>query len=157
MTISVDELKERVRQSRIGRGLTPDPPKRKRNLSDDLALVLLDRMDTFVEACVEIARLYRADHFVVIDTDRFSHYAKCARLLTRAEDFRIAHVGYKTCLILAIIKQINEQIAENPEDIANDRMLHYFYKDVMEISRKLPSAKGSLKHEIRRRANESNR
>jgi hypothetical protein len=136
------ELRERVRQSRIKRGLSPDPPKQKRKLPDTIAIDVLDRMDTFVEVCVEIARLYRAGIFEVIDTKRFDRYRTCARLLTRAEDFNVEHIGYKSILILAIISSINDRISEGDDDIGNYHLLHSFYDQVMKLTRDLPSAKG---------------
>ncbi|MGG1600950.1 hypothetical protein [Paenibacillus naphthalenovorans] len=139
-------LRERLRQHRIERGLPPEPRERKKNLRNHVALVLFDRLEKFADICIEIARLYRAGHFVYIDMQRFSKYRRDARLLGRSKEFDAWMTGMKVSLILAKIRSINEQIEAGYTDLESDGRVLGFYKSVLEFKDGLPHAKNHFKY-----------
>ncbi|GAA4867656.1 hypothetical protein GCM10023310_54260 [Paenibacillus vulneris] len=148
----IADLTERIRQHRIERGLSPDPPKHKRKLSDELTLTLMDRLDSFVEVCLEIARLYRAGHFIVIDPKRLKQYRTCASLLGRSRGFDAWITGYKVGFIIALIKDINTQISEGStvEELNQYRNVGRFYEAVMKLRTELPHSKGAYRYFMKR-------
>jgi hypothetical protein len=162
MSMMLEELRERIaefneekRQERISLGLPPDRPKRKRNLPDHIAPILFDRLQGFVDACVEIARLYRAGHFLYIDLKRFAKYRRDARLLCRSRVFDAWITGTKVFLIFGCINLINKQIeAGFADELDEYSPVQRFYESVIKLKQELPRVKEDYEYFLGRNTDE---
>ena len=119
MNMSLEELRERVRQSRIERGLPPESPPQFLPVAHSLALI--NRCANVYKFLAKYAQLtLDAGQLVKIDVSPFDKYRDDLRLIGMSVDFYCALWGTVVHAALKVVDAVNEDKLEqsNPELVA---------------------------------------
>ncbi|SFS76365.1 hypothetical protein [Paenibacillus sp. 453mf] len=117
--VNIEELKERIRQTRIEQGLDPEPKQWPKFMDEELSIALTNRIQPFRAIVIKYASILAQGQLMNLDVCKFEIYRDYARLLRFSCEFLYSIPGLGVVTALNVIEKINGDIDNGTVDTIN--------------------------------------
>jgi len=117
MRVDIEDLKERIRQHRIERGLPLEPPEKF--VPVPLSIILAERVQPFISIAVKYASILADGTLYRVDTSKLDHYRRDAELLSMSKGLWCSLVGGGVRGAIRIMEQVNGILDAGEEENAH--------------------------------------